>query len=67
MAEREHLSASEEDVDHRIEEIAKRRNTEPGKIYASLQKANRLRELERNITEEKVFSYLLEQSKVIDE
>ncbi len=67
VAEREHLSASEEDVDHRIEEIAKHRNTEPGKIYASLQKANRLRELERNITEEKVFSYLLEQSKVIDE
>lgn len=67
VAERESLAASEEDVDHRIEEIAEKRGSEPAQVYASLQKANQLRELERSLTEEKVFSYLLEQSTVTDE
>ncbi len=39
---------------------------EPGQLYASLQKANRLRELERTITEEKVFAHLLSLSTVTD-
>ena len=64
VAEKEHLRASEEDIDARIEEIAKSRNTDPAKMYASLQKANRLGELERSITEEKVFKYLIEHSTV---
>jgi trigger factor len=67
LAERESLSASEEDVDGRIEEIAQRRGAKPSEVYSSLQKANQLRELERSITEEKVFDYLLEQSTVTDE
>jgi hypothetical protein len=33
-------------------------------MYASLQKANRLGELERSITEEKAFAFLLQQSTV---
>ncbi len=67
VAEREKLAASEEDLDRRIEEIAKTRGSEPAQVYASLQKANQLRELERTLTEERVFSYLLEQSTVTDE
>jgi trigger factor len=67
VAEREGLSATEEDVDRRVAEIAERRRAEPAKVYASLQKANQLRELERSLTEEKVFQYLLEQSTVTDE
>ncbi len=67
VAERESLTATEEEVDQRIAEIAQRRNTEPAQVYASLQKANQLKELERNLTEEKVFSYLLEQSTVTDD
>jgi len=35
-------------------------------VYASLQKAGRLKELERQITEEKVFAYLLQQSTVTE-
>lgn len=58
------IKATEEDVDRRIAEIAKRRNVEPGQVYTSLQKAGRLKELERNLTEEKVFSHLLEQSTI---
>jgi trigger factor len=67
VAEKESLKATEEDVDFRIEEIAKRQNTDPSKVYSSLQKAKRLNELERSITEEKVFNYLMEQSTIVDE
>jgi trigger factor len=64
VAERQQLRATEDDLDQRIEEIARRRSTEPAKVYASLQKANQLGEIERGITEEKVFEYLLGQSTV---
>jgi trigger factor len=64
VSERESLAATEDDVDARVEEIAARRDTEPGKVYASLQKANQLREIERGITEEKVFAHLLAQSTI---
>ncbi len=67
VAQRETLSATEEDVDRRIAEIAQRRNAQPAQVYASLQKANQLREIERSLTEEKVFEHLLEQSTVTNE
>ena len=37
---------------------------EASQVYASLQKANRLQELERVITEDKVFEFLLKQSTI---
>jgi trigger factor len=64
VAELEHLQATEEDLDRRIEEIAQRRSTEPATVYASLQKSNQLREIERGITEERVFDHLLAKSTV---
>ena len=66
IAERHDLKATEEDIDKRVEKIATARDTEPGKVFASLQRENRIKELERSITEEKVFAYLLEQSPVIE-
>ena len=66
VAERHDLKATEEDIDKRVEKIAKAREMEPGKVFASLQRENRIKELERSITEEKVFAYLLEQSPVIE-
>jgi trigger factor len=60
------LKATEEDIDERVEKIAKARDMEPGKVFASLQKENRIRELEQSITEEKVFAHLLEQSTVTE-
>ena len=66
IAERHDLKATEEDIDERVEKIAKARDTEPGKVFASLQRENRVKELERSITEEKVFAYLLEQSPIIE-
>ncbi len=64
IAEREKLAASEADVDDRVQEMATKRGVEPGQLYASLQKAGRLRELERSITEERVFTWLLGQNTV---
>ena len=67
LAEKEDLKASEEDIDERVAEIAKQSNSEPGKVYASLEKSKRLSELERSITDDKVFNYLMEQSTIQDE
>ena len=64
VAERENLTASESDLDDRISETASKRGADPGQLYASLQKAGRLKELERSITEDKVFTWLLERNTV---
>jgi len=67
IAEQQGLKATEEDLDDRIAEIAKKQDSDPGKVYASLEKAKRLTELERSITDEKVFKYLEAQSTTTDE
>jgi trigger factor len=64
IAEQEKLAATEADVDERVAEVATQRGAEPGQVYASLQKAGRLREIERSITEDKVFKYLTERNTV---
>jgi trigger factor len=60
------LQATEEELDARIADIARRRDVAPGQVYADLQKNQRLKELEHAITEEKVFSHLLAQSTVTE-
>ncbi len=62
IAAREGLAASERDIDERVADVAKKRGAEPGQVYASLQKAGRLKELERSITEDKVFTWLSEKN-----
>ena len=47
-----------------VADVASKRNTDPAQVYASLQKAGRLQEIERSITEDKVFAYLMERSTV---
>jgi trigger factor len=64
LAERESLAASEADIDDKVSEMAAKRGTGAGQLYASLQKAGRLKELERGITEDKVFKWLFEQNTV---
>jgi hypothetical protein len=44
--------------------MASARGVPAGQIYASLEKSKRLGEMERAITEEKVFAFLLTQSTV---
>jgi len=67
LAQRENLSASEEELDKQIEEIAERRGDKPGEVYAALQKAGRIKEIEQSITERKVFEYLLDQSTITND
>jgi len=64
IAEKEGLRATEADLDDRIAELARKRNADPGQVYASLQKAGRLKEIEQGLTEEKVFKWLLERNTV---
>ena len=58
------LKATEAELDERINTMAGARGVPAGQIYASLEKSKRLGELERAITEEKVFDFLLKQSTV---
>ncbi len=64
VLEQGQLRATEEEMDARVAEMAKARGVETGQLYAGLQKANRLPEIERALTEEKVFAHLLAQSTV---
>ncbi len=64
VIESQGLRATESEIDERVARMAQVRGVEPGQLYGSLQKANRLSELERAITEEKVFDFLLKQSTV---
>ena len=58
------LRATESELDGRIGKLAEARGVPAAQLYGSLQKANRLPELERSITEEKAFEFLLQQSTV---
>jgi len=64
VVEKEGLRATEAELDARIQELAAKRGMPPGQLYASLEKNKRLRDLERGLTEEKVFNFLLSQSTV---
>jgi len=60
------LKATEQELDERVATLAAGRNLPPGQLYAQLEKAGRLRDLERSLTEEKAFGWLLQQSTVVD-
>ncbi len=66
VADQAGLHATEDAIAARIAEIARRRGESPAAIRASLEKADRLRELERAITDDNVFAHLLGQSTVDD-
>ena len=64
LAEREGLAATEKDIDDRITEQSEKRGVSPGQLYAQLEKGGRLKEIERSLTEDKVFQWLLEKNEV---
>ena len=66
LSEIQELRATEEELDARIEEIAEKSGDTPAQIYASLQKSERLKALEQEITERKVFDFLKEQSEITE-
>ena len=66
VADRASLHATAAAVTARLGEIAQRRGESPAAVRASLEKAGRLRELERAITDDNVYAHLLGQSTVDD-
>ncbi|MGQ0647762.1 MAG: trigger factor [Gemmatimonadaceae bacterium] len=64
LAETESLKSSEADLDEKVTELAEKRGQNPGQVYAALQKAGRLAELERGITEDKVFKWLFDRNTI---
>src|SRR5438105_851728 len=64
VVESQNLRATEAELDQKVQELAERRGMPAAQLYASLEKAKRLRDIARSITEEKVFAYLLSQSTV---
>ena len=64
LVETNGLRATESELDERINSMAAARGAPASQVYASLQKANRLQELERVLTEDKVFEFLLKQSTI---
>jgi trigger factor len=66
IVEANQLAATEAELDERVAALAAGRNLPVGQLYAQLEKAGRLRDLERSITEEKAFGWLLKQSTVVD-
>jgi trigger factor len=64
VAEEQGLEATREDVQERLQELAKRVGRQVGEVRARMAKSGELRDLERRITEEKVFEYLKAQSEI---
>ena len=64
IADAHKLFATEADLDDRINALAVVRGLSPNEVYAQLEKAKRLQELERGITEDKVFDFLRGQSTI---
>lgn len=67
IAERESLAATEKDIDDRLSEQAEKRGVNPGQLYAQMEKSGRLKEIERSITEDKVFKWLMERNEILTE
>ncbi len=66
VAEQQQLAATDDELDARVEEIAAKNDSSPSEVYARLQKSGRLEQLERDITETKVFEYLEALSTITD-
>jgi len=67
VAELQGLRGTEDEVDDRVQEIAKANDLKPGQVYSNLQKSGSLEGLEREITETKVWDFLKEQSTIEEE
>lgn len=67
LAETESLHATPEEVEARVGEIAERLGRPAPEVRGRLQKSGRLREIEEEITENKVFGYLTQLSTIEQE
>ncbi len=66
VATARNLRSDEAAVDARIAEMAAARGTTPGAVYAEFEKAKRLDDLAHQITMDRTFDWLLENSTVTE-
>ena len=64
IAEKEGLVASTADVDDKVAEMAAKSGVDTGQLYVRLEKEGRLKELERTVTDDKVFGWLIARNTV---
>lgn len=64
IAEHEDLRATQDEIDERVEEIARKHDRQPADVWLTLEKSGQLQVLENEITEDRVFEYLKNQSTV---
>jgi trigger factor len=64
IAEQEGLSASQDEIDAKVEELAAQHDRTPSEVWIQLEKSGQLEVLEREITEDRVFQLLKEQNTV---
>jgi trigger factor len=64
LAETEGLRATQDEIDARVEELAEQHDRSPSDVWIQLEKGGQLEMLEREITEDKVFEYLISQNTV---
>jgi trigger factor len=64
LAETRGLTATQDEVDAKVEEMAERHGRTPSEVWIQLEKSGQLETLERELTEEKVFAFLLEENSV---
>lgn len=64
IAEAEGLRATQDEIDERVEAIANQHDRSPSEVWIQLEKSGQLEELEREITEDKVFDFLKEKNTV---
>ncbi len=64
LADTEGLRATQDEIDARVEEMAKSHDRSPSEVWIQLEKSGQLEALEREITEDKVFDYLMSQNTV---
>ena len=64
IAEQEGLNATQDEIDARVEELASAHGRTPSEVWLQLEKSGQLEVLERELTQDKVFTYLLGQNTV---
>ncbi len=64
IAEAESLEVGEDDIEARLQEIAKRQEREVAEVSAQYQKDNMLESLKEELLDEKVVDFLLERAKI---
>jgi trigger factor len=66
IAETQDLRATEDEIDERVESIAESSGKSAAEVYGRLQKSGALEQLERELTENKVFDFLKDQSEITE-